>query len=798
MKPLTEAENTLSNLLNYMNGKSVTSGWGAVLAYNRGECNKLLLQEYLAKIDSNSFLPPISGVVGGDGRQQPNASKQGYHPFTTDEVHISNALLSTPYLTFENANFVEPKARMTCDFVSATVLEQSAPIGGAAQISRIGHIVPLTPAHVFADINLLTVNGDVEGETGAVKLSLAQPSDVDFTADFVLAPIMQNLTGYFFKQEFDKAPDDQKTFTLGLIDPEANEALTPGRFQLRTQAAPGASESEAQEARRRGEALASNYGDGAVVVFVAMKGDAPGTMPDVSVFPYLIPNDVDAQGRALYTATTVVQSYTFMDKIIKPSVITNLGLSEDVFYSYDGNDKFAYKLVGKSGHIYDEFRIELKHWGGGNAVLTLYASFEFKDALTVSPAGTVDLSFSNAESISWWLDIPWDTDERGDLAIQRAYAVSHSPSLDADGKISFVRGADDFNLDINWATAPEALNDSGKTKVNENLHTMVSNFLFKKFDFPLSSVNTLVLDNLLFAQRNVNRLKSVHLPGDLVAFGEIDKDLTELSIEPLTCVVAAGTPQTFTCTGTNAPVTWSCRMLGGEGGDCDAISPEGLFTAPAIDGDFARVVITATDGSKTTSALAYIVAKRVAVYPSFELCSAGATVPSPLKVGVAGAAATPNLVGPGTLVRDTTKSDTYLFTPPAAPANGEKLVLSVAQFSSGGDTAEVELLTVFGNTSATMTYTATSPSTAMLKFAVGGAEIPAGQIVYRVLNGAGTVDASGVFTQAKPGESTVALIEGSYEDQLEIPPDSGNFVPVSFWSFLTLSLPLQSKWIPLN
>ena len=788
MKPLNEAENTLSNLLNYMNGKSVTSEWGAVLAYNRKECNKLLLQEYLAKLDGDSFLPPISGVVGGDGRQQSDAGAGGYHPFTTDEVHISNAVLSTPYLTFETADFVEPKAKMTCDFISATVLEQSAPIGGATQISRVGHIVPLTAAHVYAHINLLTVNGDVEGETGAVKLSLAQPDDVDFTVDFVLAPIMQSLTGYFFKQEFDKAPDDQKTFTLGLIDPASNEVLTPGKFQLRTQVAPGGSEAEARAARGRGEALASNYGDGAVVVFVAMKGDAPGKMPDESLFPYLIPNDVDAQGRALYTATTIVQSHTFMNKIVKPSVISNLKLTEDVFYSGAGNPNLAYQLVGESGSISDEFRIALQHWGGGDAALMLYPDFKFQDALIVSPTGTVDLSFSNAESIFWWLEAPWDSDDDGYLKTQRVYSVSHSPTLDAEGKIKFVRGNDKFNLVIDWSTAPEAVNESGRVKIREHLDAMVSDFLFKTFEFPLSSVNTLLLDNLLFAQSNVNHLKAVYLPGDLVAFGEIDKNLTELSIEPLTSVLATGTSQTFTCSGSDA-VTWSCRILDDEAASCD-VSPAGLFTAPAIEGDFARVVITATAGLKTTSALAYIVAKRVAAYPSFELCRAAATAPVALKVGVAGAAATHTLVGPGTLVPDTAQADTYLFTPPAGPANGEKLALSVAQFTSGGDTAEVELLTVFENTSANIAYTVTSPSTATLSFKLGTAEIPAAEVQYEVLNGAGAIDGDGVFTRAQSGRSVVALIKGAYEAQLEVPPGSGNYIPMPFWGFTVLSLPL--------
>nr|GFC64139.1 hypothetical protein [Tanacetum cinerariifolium] len=55
--------NSRDALLSWMQGKTVTYGWNALITYSRAKINRLLEHQYVTKFNTDSFLPPIFGTT---------------------------------------------------------------------------------------------------------------------------------------------------------------------------------------------------------------------------------------------------------------------------------------------------------------------------------------------------------------------------------------------------------------------------------------------------------------------------------------------------------------------------------------------------------------------------------------------------------------------------------------------------------------------------------------------------------------------------------------------------------------
>lgn len=54
-------------LIEWLKLKPRTAGWGAIVSYDRSKCNALLMEDYINKFTTDSYLPPIDRSVPTGG-----------------------------------------------------------------------------------------------------------------------------------------------------------------------------------------------------------------------------------------------------------------------------------------------------------------------------------------------------------------------------------------------------------------------------------------------------------------------------------------------------------------------------------------------------------------------------------------------------------------------------------------------------------------------------------------------------------------------------------------------------------
>lgn len=272
--------NSLRSVLERMKRGSVTQGWGAVSVFNRGRLNKLLEQQYIHRFDGYSFLPSFNGRIEVGANNE--------------YVELSNIALGQPLLSFITASLTDSRAVLKMNVIAGRYTGAHESPGTSKKLLSTSNI---SEAHGFTlemDIDLSLVVGEVDLQ-GRVKLNLADGANFRCNLAGNDEAINTQLAE-FFRQSFKELPLDRSVFQLGMLDLHGYSLLTPKSFRLLTQAAPGA--------KTKG---ALNYGDGGVVVLIRLEGNtADGNFPLNSSFPYLIPDDKEADGSDRYSATLVL------------------------------------------------------------------------------------------------------------------------------------------------------------------------------------------------------------------------------------------------------------------------------------------------------------------------------------------------------------------------------------------------------------------------------------------------------------------------------------------------------------
>ncbi|KIH80637.1 hypothetical protein UCMB321_5611 [Pseudomonas batumici] len=267
-----------------MQGRSVTAGWGAISVFNRTRLNRLLQQQFVTGFNELSFLPPVSGHI--------------YLNFErTVWAELDSIVLSKPLLSFEEASLTNSKATLTLFVMSgAYTVFQKAVSEPPVMMSSLT-VSEQQGFKVTLEVDLTMTPGVVD-HRGLVTLDLARGVKFMCTlADDKYAE-EQRFIGQLIQEHFQRLPAHKRVFALGMLDFTGYNPLTPTSFEIRTQAAPGAK-----------IARASNYGDGAVVVFIKLRANEfSGTIPPAETFPFLIPSDQDGSGNDLYSASLVVSS----------------------------------------------------------------------------------------------------------------------------------------------------------------------------------------------------------------------------------------------------------------------------------------------------------------------------------------------------------------------------------------------------------------------------------------------------------------------------------------------------------
>jgi hypothetical protein len=274
------AGNSRADILAKMQLGTITEGWGAITVFNRTRLNRILLQQWIEKYDGSGYMPPFSG------RAYTTELK-------TEYSDLNDIVLASPRLSFdsqENADFSNSSATLTLSILSGTYTAYAVGDG----FDSVLYSYTIQEAHGYTltiNVDLAMVSGEVD-ELGRVVLDLSKGTKIECN---LAGPKVARLElGKYFQQRFNELPPHRRVFELGMLDLKGYNPLTPKRFEIRTQQAPGGN-----------DVMSSTYGDGAVVVFIQLKASEFGGGMPPSHFPYLIPNDQDDQGDK-YSATLIL------------------------------------------------------------------------------------------------------------------------------------------------------------------------------------------------------------------------------------------------------------------------------------------------------------------------------------------------------------------------------------------------------------------------------------------------------------------------------------------------------------
>ncbi len=269
-----------AELLNLMTAKPMTYGWGALMVYSRARLNQLLQEQHLDSLQRFNYLPPFSVEVA--------------IPETADIYTLKDIVLGAPQISFETASLHNSTVRLTLPLLSGEYSLAYKHVGPGRDVRKSTFITEAMGHSFSMDIDLRTVQGELDNN-GNLSLSLRGANQFRFS--LVEGELSQIEMGKAFARFLEAQPEARCNYLLSAIAYGGNNPIRPARFIIRTQAAPGAKQRDAE-----------NFGDGAVVLFISTATDEfDGSLPaDENQFPFLIPNDLDAQGQPAFTASLVL------------------------------------------------------------------------------------------------------------------------------------------------------------------------------------------------------------------------------------------------------------------------------------------------------------------------------------------------------------------------------------------------------------------------------------------------------------------------------------------------------------
>ncbi|WP_295474913.1 hypothetical protein [uncultured Pseudomonas sp.] len=614
------SDNSLQSLLEWMANPTteILHGWDSIAALSRDKCNLLLAQAYIARFDSASYLPPISGRV---------TMVEG-----SFEQHIHDFVLDVPRLSFENANIDDSRARLSMSVMGGVQVAMKKDVDIWSAV-RVDEIDPLQGPRLELELELDRVPGSVEAG-GRVLLDLKHSDN--FSLTFAQTEHERRLGGEFFKDLFNQLPDEQRLFVLGKIQPNDQLLLSPQSFRLRTQS------------KGQGDA------DGAILILICMQQSNEGAIPGTG-YRYLIADDAGKD----YSATVLLDRERVFEAGVLEMVADMIG-GYHFTYQRDEYGKLlsATTTAGALEIAPMLVPMPLPQFPGDgqfyilnvlceNLRFSAAAPHELKVTFNDQKAklswsatanGDLRLSLQDMDDVFVSGEISFDVQMEAeyelsavDLTIKRSHwepivrpIIPPEPPEQARG------GVKDLLLAIlkaSWHLISISIGSTlalGMVLASIEVHMVLLQQLNK-------SLEALVRDSirLNFSQSIV--ADALYLPHDLGAFGRIDPVLSTFAVTPMQPLIGAGETCLFGTLPAVAGLSWSVDDLQRSGREAGSIDQNGLYQAPAasaIEGRFLRVRVTARDPQTLyqSSALLTIVPSGLTVNPLIQLCDIGGRV----------------------------------------------------------------------------------------------------------------------------------------------------------------------------
>lgn len=598
---------SVEDLLKELAKEPKTSGYDAVLAFDWRMTNNLLMQEYIDRFGKDSYFPPLDSEIDVE-------AGVSWH-------QIRGFMLDKPRLSFENASISGSKARLTLRIVGGKQLQINQSLGSTVKrLTRLAAANPLHGPSLIFDIDLKKVKGSVDS-AGRVVLDLSQGTSYTFTG--VDTAIERTKMGEHFKQLFEGWDDDKKVFELNELKVKKGDLIQPGDFLIRTHPAPGATLVRSED-----------FGKGAVLLFISMKGREGNALPiDEKKLPYLLPDAVPP-----FSANMLLSHQYLLERVLM-----------DKFNELEGLERFEFELQNDERGRFKKLVSIAGEWLVTN---TYYEAEEDKRTIKcftwlskIALASEVPLSFevkgttSTLEAVWEGVFLPYcsvfDSGRGGEGAQSAASKVPIDWKWNCSYKFEVVEdelgkrlvfGAmPGEKLSLTFRFPPE-FTKGRLPRTTERLKGMVEAEIRRRFasiTAPLRdasfALDAFRLNSLLFRTDDVVQFRESHWPGDLTLLSDLAPGRTGFAVVPQEKILLAGATHTFTVEPSTPGVKWSVANQPGERGNPGTIDPDtGRYQAPAIadlDGDFRRVVVTASTAKVTSKSLVSVVARDVSVYP---------------------------------------------------------------------------------------------------------------------------------------------------------------------------------------
>ncbi|WP_223466904.1 hypothetical protein [Pseudomonas sp. GL-RE-26] len=592
--------NNVESLLNWLKVQPRTLDWGAVMAYGRSETNKVLLQEYIERFSTSNYLRPITEEI------LDNATP-------TQKEFLHNYQMDAPRLSFKDSNLNSSAARATMQVVGGSHLTFNKPAGSQQwSVTRIAHEDVLDGPQLGFDIDLLATTGSV---TSAGRVELNISTGTNYRLTYVQTEHLRKVAGQRMQEIFRRLPDDQTIFVLNELKFEPDQFLKPDRFVIRTH-----NKKDSGARLLAGE----DEGEGSVLVFVALEGDANGTVPvDNADLKYLLPDG--------YSATVLLGHELFFKKMFVVALQKLGGVSEikyDIERSPDR--KRIVKIIGRSGER--KRVVEQRFSTGGidyvspQIVAPVHTSSELDYfEMNISQIGSFSLEW---KEVRMFHPLKWTGGNSGSVSGKWSLVYGFEYDLDTGGEL-VIREAD---KDVLVAVTDQSsiVTPAHKVAVEQAYTGWLSKFFEEGIGDFLSAVeniNVFTLNSLLFRGSNAVKFEDVHYPADLALFGHVGPTQTAFAITQLEPVIGYSETLQFTTEPPRSDLSWKVENILGETvpvGSIDASS--GRYTAPTaaqLEGNFVRARVTATAGGHTSSALVTVMRRGITVNPMIQIATAG-------------------------------------------------------------------------------------------------------------------------------------------------------------------------------
>jgi len=617
--------NTKADLLKWMEAGNSTLEWDGLLAFDRATINRAFLQQYIERFSSSAMFPEVD--------QTANLTLGAYRIF-------DRCMLSEPRMSFAAARITDAEAagKLSMDIHSGREMTLDYRVTDDPKVDSISQITAVDGP--VLEVDLPFANLPDAGYVGVLGVDLS--AGKGYTLSSGQSSFEAELTGTFFRDVFAKWPADKRRWVINKVPPN-NGAVAIENFFIRVQAAPGATVRSAE-----------NYGDGAVVVFLQMKGSERGTYPaGENQLHYLIPNDAEQ-----FTATTILTAKRFLRAITKNYfAISNSTVVAKPMVFVDGSSDL--QLKASSGALRHWSGIEtvqvgetdrrLEYWLEGDPVQNedcyyVRTNGEFQVVVELrrdsdagdDTGGNISLAIMY-ELENYRVTVGWREVTSGDLGpvyhndltLSQPISTEFKVAISGGGLLSTYSRTDYTWLDVDnvdFTDLGAVLNIGPSISLGRlyDLPNRIKNVLPQELTFDLSPLN-----NFLMTGDYATTLTSLAAPHDVALFGHVAQKHLTFSITPLLQLMAHSTQHTFKVNSTSTSIRWKVENIPGENFFAGAINAvTGVYTAPAaeqIEGLQVRIKVTAYEGGYSTSALVTVLKRPVNINPRVQFISAGAS-----------------------------------------------------------------------------------------------------------------------------------------------------------------------------